>query len=378
MYGAELAELRRMLAEERDRHHERERELQRQAQIAIAQAKADNTRLADNYALALTALRRERIEERDAQHAIVVELRAEHKARLEAYETVVLDLEREKTALSQHYETLLREAEAQRIRHEQQHANDLSFLRSQIDSRNTEYDALRSKYEAQLSAHANQARVLAERNAKYLWEGYRLGRAEKEQGLFAKALSFVGCGPKIDVCYLAPSIEEQLEMASAEHRMTRMKMLKINFQPEFIVRSDGKYSLDDFISLHDRNFVRAAYLALLKREPDEYGEQHYLNRVRAGVSKILILADIQKSKEAQRHGVKISHLKGAIIANKLFNVPVIGAVVQGMLFFFGVGRHLKDLRALENHLVRMGAEMQQQYEDRRGAAIDFRGMDGDK
>lgn len=378
MYGAELAELQRMLSEERGRHHERERELQRQAQIAIGQAKEDNTRLADSHALALAVLHREHTEERDAQQAIVAGLRAEHKALLAAHEVVVFDLEREKTALTQRYETLLREAEAQRIRHEQQYASDLSFLRSQIDSRNTEYDALMSKYAAQVSAHASQARVLAERNAKYLWEGYRLGRAEKARGLFAKALSFLGNEPKIDVRYFVPSIDEQLEMASAEHRMGRMKMLKINFQPEFIVRSDGKYSLDDFLSLHDRNFVRAAYLALLKREPDEYGEQHYLSRVRAGVSKILILADIQKSKEAHRHGVKVAHLKGAVIANKLFSVPVIGAIVQGMFFFFGVGRHLKDLRALENHLVRMGAEMQQHYEGRRGAAIDFRGMDDEK
>ncbi|KVN14220.1 MULTISPECIES: FkbM family methyltransferase [unclassified Burkholderia] len=345
VHGVELAELRRAQREERDGHRERERLLLQQIEAAALDAQARGEKLATLV----------------TQHAVFVR-----------------DLEREKTTLVQHYENLLRESDGQRIRREQQAASDLSFLQSRLERRNGEYDELSSKYEAEAEAHARHAHALAERNAEYLWEGYRLGRAEKARGWFARAFSFAGHGPKLDVRYFAPSTEAKRDAASAKHRVDRMKMLKINFQPEFVVREDGKYNLDDFLSLHDRNFVRAAYLALLNREPDEYGERHYLSRVRAGVSKIQILSDIQKSKEARKRGAKIAHLKGAMFVNKLFGIPVIGGLVQGTCFFFSVNRHLKDLRALENHLIRMGEEMQQHYQGYVESSIKSQGTGSGK
>ncbi|AOI44994.1 FkbM family methyltransferase [Burkholderia oklahomensis] len=346
----------------RQRDAQTEEKLAHQALSLRKEAEAERARLAAIHGVQLAELRRAHLDERAAQRAAVARLQTEHATLETRHDSFVHDLEREKTTLVQRYENLLRESEGQRIRREQQAASDLSFLQSRLDRRNGEYDELRSKYETEADAHARHARVLVERNAEYLWEGYRLGRAEKARGLFARAFSFVGHGPKIDMRYLAPSIEAKREAASAEHRVDRMKMLKINFQPEFVVREDGKYNLDDFLSLHDKNFVRAAYLALLQREPDEYGERHYLNRVRSGVSKVVILADIQNSKEARRRGVKIAHLKSAVFVNKLFGIPVIGGLIQGAYFFFSVNRHLKDLRALENHLIRMGEEMQQHYQ----------------
>nr|WP_226383473.1 FkbM family methyltransferase [Burkholderia mayonis] len=362
IHGVQLAELRRVQRDERDGHREREGLLLKQIEAAVNDAQARCAALAARHALTLAELRRAHLDEREAQRATVARLQTEHATLETQHDTFVRDLEREKTTLVQRYENLLRESEGQRIRREQQAASDLSFLQSRLDRRNGEYDGLRSKYEAEADAHARHARALVERNAEYLWEGYRLGRVEKARGLFARAFSFVGHGPKIDMRYLAPSIEAKRDAASTEHRVDRMKMLKINFQPEFVVREDGKYNLDDFLSLHDKNFVCAAYLALLRREPDNYGERYYLNRVRSGVSKVLILADIQKSKEARQRGVQIAHLKSAVFANKLFGVPVIGGLIQGVYFFFSVNRHLKDLRALENHLIRMGEEMQQHYQ----------------
>ncbi|MCS6492816.1 FkbM family methyltransferase [Burkholderia thailandensis] len=355
-----------------------EDKLARQALSLRKEAEAERSRLAAVHALTLAELRRAHLDERETQRAAVERLQAARAALEMRHEVFVRDLEQEKTTLAQRYENLLRESEGQRIRREQQAASDLSFLQSRLDRRNGEYDELRSKYEAEADAHARHAHALAERNAEYLWEGYRLGRAERARGWFARAFSFVGRGPKLDVRYLAAPIEAKCDAASAKHRVDRMKMLKINFQPEFVVREDGKYNLDDFLSLHDRNFVRAAYLALLNREPDEYGERHYLSRVRAGVSKIQILSDIQKSKEARKRGAKIAHLKGAVFVNKLFGIPVIGGLIQGTCFFFSVNRHLKDLRALENHLIRMGEEMQQHYQGYVESSIKSQGTGSGK
>lgn len=139
------------------------------------------------------------------------------------------------------------------------------------------------------------------------------------------------------------------------------KMSKLNFQPEFTVRADGKYDLEDFLSLYDKKFIKAAYLALLLREPDAEGERHWLAKVRAGTSKIWILSQMLESQEGRRHKVKVARLKEARLIEKIFNVPVVGRVVRGVCFFLNVENYLKDSRALENYVIRMAEELQQQY-----------------
>jgi hypothetical protein len=67
----------------------------------------------------------------------------------------------------------------------------------------------------------------------------------------------------------------------------------IKFQPNFKVRSDNQYHVNNFLSLYDRNFIEASYLAILKRKPDTEGEKYYLNLIRSGISKAKILAQIK-------------------------------------------------------------------------------------
>ena len=57
-------------------------------------------------------------------------------------------------------------------------------------------------------------------------------------------------------------------------------------------------TLDELLSYHDRHFVCCAYRTLLGREPDPDGLNYYLNRLRAGYSKIRILQQLRHSSES--------------------------------------------------------------------------------
>ncbi len=139
---------------------------------------------------------------------------------------------------------------------------------------------------------------------------------------------------------------------------TMQPVYQIAYQPVFKVKADGIYDLDDFQHLYDRNFVHAAYVSILRREPDQAGEAYYLERIRKGVSKNKILAQFQKSSEAKKHKTYIAGLKAALVIENICAVPVVGRVAVAILFLSNIKNHLQDLRALENHMVRMAEETQ--------------------
>lgn len=107
--------------------------------------------------------------------------------------------------------------------------------------------------------------------------------------------------------------------------------------------------------LYDEEFVRTAYAAILKRNPDNEGLNYYLKRIRSGISRENLLIQLLKSPEAKIYNTKISGLPGYKLTDRVFNIPFIGAVVSALFFLVTIKSHLKDLRALENHLHRMSA-----------------------
>lgn len=145
--------------------------------------------------------------------------------------------------------------------------------------------------------------------------------------------------------------------------MNSQVITQVNYQPTFEQNKSGVYDLDDFASLYDRNFVRAAYLAILRREPDPDGERHYVKQVRAGVAKDEILDDILKSKEARQYKTFIRGLKSASVVRKICRIPLFGQIFFAMLFLFDIKNHLQDLRALENHVIRIAEESHERYRD---------------
>lgn len=75
-------------------------------------------------------------------------------------------------------------------------------------------------------------------------------------------------------------------------------------------------SVRDLLSLRGTEFVRAAYLTLLGREPDEVGLSHHLGILADGESRAAVLAGIHSSPEGRAHGADLPGLHRLVRAHQ--------------------------------------------------------------
>ena len=72
-------------------------------------------------------------------------------------------------------------------------------------------------------------------------------------------------------------------------------------------------NIDELLSCIDEQFVCKAFVALLGREPDREGMRYYLDRLRNGYSKEIIIAQLSASDEAREHNCHITGLKELLV-----------------------------------------------------------------
>ena len=87
-------------------------------------------------------------------------------------------------------------------------------------------------------------------------------------------------------------------------------------------------TLEELLSRHDERFIHSAYHTLLGRAPDPEGMRYYLARVRAGISKVEVLAQLRLSTEGKSRKVKIAGLNEAIKRHQQLKLPLIGALLR--------------------------------------------------
>jgi hypothetical protein len=98
---------------------------------------------------------------------------------------------------------------------------------------------------------------------------------------------------------------------------------ELTLQTDFVPRSDDHYRVKDFLDYDDQKFVWTAYVALLKREPDEEGFTRLLDKLRAGqLSKIDILARLRYSPEGKRMKVTVDGLLSQALISKFYRLSV--------------------------------------------------------
>ena len=103
---------------------------------------------------------------------------------------------------------------------------------------------------------------------------------------------------------------------------------RLALQPDFQASQNG-YHANDLLKYHGETFVRNAYRAILKREPDAEGMSQNLARLADGkLNKIDVLASLRYSAEGERAGVHISGLAWPATVRRIERVPVIGYLVQ--------------------------------------------------
>ncbi|HEX8853826.1 MAG TPA: methyltransferase domain-containing protein, partial [Pyrinomonadaceae bacterium] len=103
-------------------------------------------------------------------------------------------------------------------------------------------------------------------------------------------------------------------------------------QADFRPSPDGRYHVNDLLQYHDKLFVRNAYRALLKREPDEEGFRQQLELLRGGrFDKIDVLAALASSTEARGKNVHVEGLARPARIRKLGRLPVFGYIFRLLL-----------------------------------------------
>jgi len=103
---------------------------------------------------------------------------------------------------------------------------------------------------------------------------------------------------------------------------------RLALQPDFQTSTNG-YHVEDLLRYHGETFVRNAYRAILKREPDRAGLANQLTSLADGrFNKIDVLASLRSSAEGERAGVKISGLTWPVTIRRLQRIPVIGYLFE--------------------------------------------------
>ena len=122
----------------------------------------------------------------------------------------------------------------------------------------------------------------------------------------------------------------------------------LKLQPD-LERRDS-YHINDLLGFHDDQFVRNAYWAVLRREPDDTGLAQYLGKLRSGrYSKIDILAALRFSPEGRRANVEIRGLSRYSYFRKLYRVPVLGYFLELAVAIFRLPVLIASHRQLEAH-----------------------------
>jgi SAM-dependent methyltransferase len=126
----------------------------------------------------------------------------------------------------------------------------------------------------------------------------------------------------------------------------------LNLQPPFHLQPNDQYHIDDFLKYHGEEFLRNAYRALLKREPDQSGWTQYLESLESGrLNKIDILASLRYSPEGDRAQVKVAGLAWPAAIRRLERLPIIGYLLETAIAVIRLPRLLRHLRQSESYLL---------------------------
>ena len=143
----------------------------------------------------------------------------------------------------------------------------------------------------------------------------------------------------------------------------------LTLEPEFEARDH--YRLEDLLVFSDEAFVRNAYRAILKREPDDSGFSKYLENLRDGrLSKVDILSSLRFSPEGQLRDVKVNGLNRSLVSRKISNVPVLGYLIELLVGIVRLPALITDQRRLEAHLTARDERLAEQINVREA---DFSG-----
>lgn len=137
-------------------------------------------------------------------------------------------------------------------------------------------------------------------------------------------------GPGDDHSTLATPLSTDVNFASLNSQLSAFpKSPQLERPPVFKPNPDDQYRLNDLLKFHDADFLNAAYRAVLKREPDTFGYNYYLDQLREGhIDKVDVLAILRFSSEGKLRNVQVKGLALPTFLRRLGHLPVIGYPIR--------------------------------------------------
>lgn len=120
-----------------------------------------------------------------------------------------------------------------------------------------------------------------------------------------------------------------------------------------VVEQSKRPHVKEFMRYHDEEFVNVVFRYYLGRQPDHQGLGAYVAQLRSGISRQQVLLDVANSVEARKHG-RWSFGQRTLAAILLIEkTPLLGTAFAAVRFNLLVRQHLRDVRAMQNHLYRL-------------------------
>jgi hypothetical protein len=127
---------------------------------------------------------------------------------------------------------------------------------------------------------------------------------------------------------------------------TGFRPREVSFRPNL----DGRYRLKDLLRYEDREFIQAAYLAILRRPADEKGLDDYLRLLRAGREKAAILGSLRASLEGRRAASTITGLRWHTAIANVARLPFLGWFIRLAVAVFELPNARLRERVLEGRI----------------------------
>ena len=140
-------------------------------------------------------------------------------------------------------------------------------------------------------------------------------------------------GPNLDVQRLMHQIRANV---ADQQRPAEVQNGTAPSQSNGHLEHKNHYHVNDLLRFHGEDFVRQAYRALLRREPDDPGMAHHLEQLASGrFNKLDVLASLHSSPEGRSSQVTLSGLTLPVIVRRLGRIPLAGYFVRVVV---GIGR----------------------------------------
>lgn len=109
------------------------------------------------------------------------------------------------------------------------------------------------------------------------------------------------------------------------------------------------YHLKDLLNYHGEKFIDNAYLSILRRKPDQQGQNSFLTRLQCGeLTKTDIIGRIRYSKEGRRHKISVKGLLRPFLLQLLYRVPVLGRIARITTAILNLPTIFRNIQVLEN------------------------------